>query len=200
MSTTLILGPVRAGKSARAAQLARENGARVTFVATAALDPADAEMRERVERHRAERPKEWALVETAAPGSPSLCDVVRGASAGDCVVIDALGTWLAAELLGRESDAERDPVALLEALDARCAELSAALTDARAHVIAVAEETGWGVVPPTPLGRIFRDALGRLTRALARDAARVELVVAGYAIDVRAVGTPVGAARSATIS
>ena len=191
MSTTLIVGPVRAGKSARAAALARASGRRVTFVATAAVDPNDAEMRERVERHRRARPPAWAVVETATPGSPDLTDVLRSADEGGCILIDALGTWLAAELLQREDESERDPVAALEALDRRCAELAVALASTRADTIVVAEETGWGVVPATPLGRIFRDALGRLTRTIARDAARVELVVAGYAIDVRAIGTPV---------
>ncbi|HEY0396175.1 MAG TPA: bifunctional adenosylcobinamide kinase/adenosylcobinamide-phosphate guanylyltransferase [Candidatus Elarobacter sp.] len=190
MSTTLIVGPVRAGKSARAAALARASGRHVTFVATAAVDPNDAEMRDRVELHRRARPPEWAVVETAAPGAPPLTELLERADAG-CIVIDALGTWLAAELLQREGAAQRDPVTALEALDAHCAELAGALARSRAETIVVAEETGWGVVPATPLGRIFRDALGRLTRTVARDAARVELVVAGYAIDVRAIGTPV---------
>jgi adenosylcobinamide kinase/adenosylcobinamide-phosphate guanylyltransferase len=73
-------------------------------------------------------------------------------------------------------------------LDARGVELRAALAASAAEVIVVAEETGWGVVPPTPLGRAFRDALGRLTAALARDADRAYLVVAGFAVDLRAVG------------
>jgi adenosylcobinamide kinase/adenosylcobinamide-phosphate guanylyltransferase len=58
-------------------------------------------------------------------------------------------------------------------------------------VVLVGEETGWGVVPPSVLGRAFRDALGRLVRRLAARADRVELIVAGYAVDLRALGTPV---------
>jgi adenosylcobinamide kinase/adenosylcobinamide-phosphate guanylyltransferase len=187
----LILGPVRAGKTSRAAVLANATRKRVVFVATAAVDPNDTEMRDRVERHRRDRPAHWALVETAAPGSPSLVALLRDAGEETCVVIDALGTWIAAQLLAREDDAERDPVATLAALDAQGAELAHALAETRADAIVVAEETGSGVVPATALGRIFRDALGRLTRTIARDASRVELVVAGYAVDLRAVGTPV---------
>jgi adenosylcobinamide kinase/adenosylcobinamide-phosphate guanylyltransferase len=187
----LILGPVRAGKTSRAAVLANATRKRVVFVATAAVDPNDAEMRDRVERHRRDRPAHWALVETAVPGSPSLVALLHDAGEETCVVIDALGTWIAAQLLAREDDAERDPVATLAALDAQGAELAHALAETRADAIVVAEETGSGVVPATALGRIFRDALGRLTRTIARDASRVELVVAGYAVDLRAVGTPV---------
>jgi adenosyl cobinamide kinase/adenosyl cobinamide phosphate guanylyltransferase len=38
---------------------------------------------------------------------------------------------------------------------------------------------------------VFRDGLGRLTQRLASRADRVELVVAGYAVDLRRIGTPV---------
>jgi len=188
---TLVLGPVRAGKSARAATLAHATGKRVVVAATAAIDPSDPEMLARVERHRRDRPASWTLVETAHRDSPSLVALVHHCGDDTCVLIDALGTWLAALLLEMNDLPERDPVAALAALDAQGDALASALAITRAHAIVVAEETGWGVVPATPLGRIFRDALGRLTRALAQRADRVELVVAGYAVDVRAIGTPV---------
>ena len=74
-------------------------------------------------------------------------------------------------------------------------ELAAALTSAQADVIVVAEETGWGLVPPSVLGRVFRDTLGRLTQRLAASADRVELVVAGFAVDLRGIGMPIGDVR-----
>lgn len=187
----LVTGPVRAGKSARAAALATATGKPVIFAATAALDPTDAEMADRVERHRRERPPSWTVVETAAAGAPTLATVLREAPAGACVLVDALGTWIAAQLLAWPSWEERDAVATLDALDASGVALVQAFEASPADAIVVAEETGWGVVPATPLGRVFRDALGRLTRTIARRADRVELVVAGYAIDVRALGTRV---------
>ena len=188
---TLILGPVRSGKSARAAALAQATRKRVVLAATAAVDPADAEMRERVERHRRDRPASWAVVETALPTSPSLVALLHHATDGMCVIVDSLGTWLAAQLLTLEDLAQRDPVAASDALDAQGTALANALAITVAHAIVVAEETGWGVVPPTPVGRIFRDSLGRLNQTLARRADRVELVVAGYAVDLRGAGTPV---------
>lgn len=187
---TIVLGPVRSGKSARAAELARASGKRVVFAATAAVDPHDAEMCARVERHRRDRPREWTVVETAH--GPALPAVVREARAGDCVLIDALGTWLAALLLAYgEGDGAAD------ALDRDGVDLIAAIAASPADVVVVAEEAGWGVVPATPLGRLFRDALGRLVRRLTGDADRVELVVAGYAVDLRRVGTRVDAADGA---
>ncbi len=189
--TMLVLGPVRAGKSARATALALASGKRVVFVATAAIDPTDAEMQDRVAQHRRDRPSSWTLVETAAPGAPALAAVIADADAQTCIVVDALGTWIAARLYEWRAWAERDTRATLDALDAEGAALADALARTRAHVILVAEETGWGLVPPNALGRVFRDALGRLTQRVAAQAERVELVVAGYAVDLRALGRPV---------
>lgn len=198
---TIVLGPVRSGKSARAAALAGASGKRVILAVTAALDPSDAEMMARVERHRRDRPSSWTVIETARE-SP-LAAVVRDAPADACVLVDALGTWIAALLLdcegldgaadGRSADAAAKAA---DVLDAQCADLAAAVASARADVVVVAEETGWGLVPPSPLGRVFRDALGRLTQLLASRADRVELVVAGYAVDLRSIGTPVSGERT----
>ncbi len=184
----LVLGPVRSGKSARAAALAHATRRHVIVAATAAEDADDREWSERIARHRRDRPAAWDLIETAAPEGPSLAALLRGAPADVCIIVDALGTWLAHELLALSDAAEEDSEAVL---GSRCAELIAALRDCAATAIVVAEETGWGVVPVTPLGRRFRDTLGRLAQNIGAIADRVELVVAGYAIDVRAIGTPI---------
>ena len=184
----LILGPVRSGKSARAAALAQATRRRVIVAATAAADPSDPEWCARIERHRRDRPPVWDVVETANPQGPELATLLREAPSDACILVDALGTWLAQELIAWD-DAAVDVSAA--ALETRCAELVAALRDAAATTIVVAEETGWGVVPVSPLGRLFRDSLGRLVQCIAANADRVELVVAGFAIDLRTVGTPI---------
>ena len=52
----------------------------------------------------------------------------------------------------------------------------------------MAEETGWGVVPAYPMGRLFRDRLGQISRRVGTMANAVYLVVAGYALDLRQLG------------
>ena len=59
-STTLILGGARSGKSRLALEL-QSPRTRVSFIATALA--SDSEMAERIERHRAERPRHWRTVE-----------------------------------------------------------------------------------------------------------------------------------------
>ena len=140
----VVLGPVRSGKSARAAALAEASGKRVIVAATAALDPSDAEMTARIERHRRDRPPGWTVIETAR--ETPLASVVRDAPADACVLVDALGTWIAALLLDCDgldaADVDRSSAAAVTAaeyLDAKGAELAAALTSAHADVIVVAE-------------------------------------------------------------
>jgi adenosylcobinamide kinase/adenosylcobinamide-phosphate guanylyltransferase len=186
----LITGPVRSGKSTRAVRVARDLGLPVTHVVTARIDPRDREMADRIARHRRERGAE-PTIELWGSTQPDLAAVVAAAPDHTSLLVDSLGTWLAGHLLDIEQLAECDAPAARERLDAVGQALLAGLATARAHVVLVAEETGWGLVPPSAQGRIFRDALGRLTQRIGRVAARVELVVAGYALDVRAIGVPV---------
>jgi adenosylcobinamide kinase/adenosylcobinamide-phosphate guanylyltransferase len=122
---------------------------------------------------------------------PGLAAALTGLRGGEIAVVDSLGTWFGGLLLGLEDRADREPLAIAEQLSAEGKKLRAALESMEADAVVIAEEAGWGVVPPTPLGRIFRDELGRMTAALAGVAARTFLVVAGYAVDLRAVGLPV---------
>jgi adenosyl cobinamide kinase/adenosyl cobinamide phosphate guanylyltransferase len=162
MSLTLLIGGARAGKSALALRRAREQGGAVVFVATA--EARDAEMAERIARHRAERDPAWATVEAPV----DVAGALAAAPAEACVVVDCLTLWVA-NLLERE-DAE------IERLAAEAAGLAAGRAGA---TIAVSNEVGMGVVPASALGRRYRDLLGRVNAVWAERAAAAALVVAG---------------------
>jgi adenosyl cobinamide kinase/adenosyl cobinamide phosphate guanylyltransferase len=55
----------------------------------------------------------------------------------------------------------------------------------------VTNEVGFGVVPPSSLGRAFRDLLGRANQACAARADDVYLVVAGIPLAIKRDGEPV---------
>jgi adenosylcobinamide kinase/adenosylcobinamide-phosphate guanylyltransferase len=184
---TLVTGPVRSGKSRFALELARESGRVPLFVATAEIDPADREMTDRVARHRAERGA-MRTIETSESRGPRLVDVLAAVDPGEIAIVDSLGTWLGSRLVALAGPHGVDVLAAGEIIDRESAALVAALDALRADAIVVAEETGWGVVPPSALGRAFRDALGRLTATLAGRAGHAYLVVAGYAVDLHAAG------------
>ena len=63
--------------------------------------------------------------------------------------------------------------------------LLAAWTTTAARTVMVSSEVGWGVVPATASGRLFRDELGRLNAALAAAADEVFLVVAGLPLRLK---------------
>jgi len=171
----LVIGGARSGKSERAElRLAAEP--EVTYVAADPGTPrtrdgaGDRDWAARVAAHRARRPAWWRTAETT-----DLAGVL--ASARGAVLIDGIGTWLTAVL--DECDAWGGA---REKVTDRITELIAAWRQARALVVAVSDETGMGVVPATPAGRLFRDELGRLNQALAAESEETELVVAGRAL------------------
>lgn len=184
-SGILLLGGVRAGKSARALTLAESMSANThLFVATA--QAFDDDMSRRIAAHRAERDARWHTIEApldlVTPLTAALAARESGAPRGaTVVVVDCITLWVSNLLLALETmdDAERQ-------IAARVTEL-AQLMHAHAGVqwVLVSNEVGLGVVPPTPLGRAYRDALGRANQLLAAAANQVELMVAGLSLRLK---------------
>lgn len=188
MAVVLITGPVRSGKSAFGVRLARESGLVVTYVATAAGSPEDAEWRARLTRHLRARPSSWRTVETASMTHEAQVALFREARPETCLLVDALGTWLAARIAARIDLLEIDYSVLESQLDDEAAEFVDAMLASPAQVITVSEQIGWDVVPVEASGRLFRDAMGRMVQRLAKRADRIYLVVAGYALNLRTLG------------
>jgi len=171
----LVLGGARSGKSERA-ELRLAGEPDVTYVATSPQAPGDPDWAARVAAHRARRPAWWRTAETT-----DLAGLL--ATARRALLIDGIGTWLAAVLddcgAWDHRGAWDDRGTAHEKLTGRIAELIGAWRQTSAYVVAVSDETGLGVVPATPAGRLFRDELGRLNQALAAESEEAELVVAG---------------------
>jgi adenosylcobinamide kinase/adenosylcobinamide-phosphate guanylyltransferase len=188
MAVVFITGPVSSGKSGFGVRLARECGRDVTYVATAAGEPEDAEWRARLTRHVRDRPASWRTVETAAMSHAAQIELFRGASSDSCLLVDALGTWLSARIASRVDLLEIDYSVLASQFDDEAAEFVDAMLASPAYIIVVSEQIGWDVVPVAASARLFRDAMGRMVQRLAKGAQKVYLVVAGYALDLRLAG------------
>jgi adenosylcobinamide kinase/adenosylcobinamide-phosphate guanylyltransferase len=178
-SLTLILGGARSGKSAYAQLLAAESRLPVLFVATAVA--FDEEMAARIAVHRAERPAGWQTLEAPREVGKALRALP---DPGGTVLIDCL-TLLANNVLLALPDPENAADAQ-RALDAEIDDLLAAYAHSRARWIIVSNEVGLGLVPEFPLGRVYRDILGRANQRLAQDAGRVLFMVAGLPLVVKA--------------
>lgn len=168
MTTTLILGGARSGKSRLAQTQAEDAGLAPTLIATA--QGLDEEMARRISRHRAERDARWRVVEEPL----ELVAALTGEAAPDrLVLIDCLTLWLSNLMhAGRDPEIEGE-------------RLARTLAGLNGPAIFVSNEVGLGLVPETPLGRAFRDAQGRLNQAMAAACARVIFVAAGLSITLK---------------
>jgi adenosylcobinamide kinase/adenosylcobinamide-phosphate guanylyltransferase len=175
---TLILGGVRSGKSTYALRLASERGRAVVYVATA--EAGDDEMAARIAVHRTERPAHWQTLEVPRSIGPAIRSSVAQA---DVILIDCL-TLLANNLITSLPEAATTDEAEA-ALNSEVDELLRAYRERDAEWIVVSNEVGLGVVPPYPLGRVYRDALGRANQRLAAAADEVLFMVAGLPLKVK---------------
>jgi adenosylcobinamide kinase/adenosylcobinamide-phosphate guanylyltransferase len=166
----LVGGGARSGKSRYALARALALGGNGLFVATA--EASDDEMRARIARHRQERAARLRTVEAPLDVPAAIDD----AGAHDVILVDCLTLWLS-NLLVRGATAD-------EAL-ARVDELRAAIGRRRAPLVLVTNEVGMGLVPETPLGRVFRDVTGVAHQRLAADADEVHLAVMGLVVRLR---------------
>jgi len=179
MALTVLLGGARSGKSALAAQLAGSWAGPVTVVVTG--QAGDAEMAERIERHRAERPRSWRTVEAPRELEPAL----TAAPDGGFVIVDCLTLWVS-NLMGQGLAAGQ--------VEQR-ARAAAAVAAARSGpTVAVSNEVGAGIVPAEAVARRYRDLLGQVNTIWAAAADQALLLVAGRAIPLLDPMTVLGTA------
>ncbi len=188
----LILGGARSGKSAFAERLAAARGGGVLFVATATA--GDEEMARRIAAHRVARPAAWRLLEAPVAVADRLAE--GGPERVGTVLLDCLTLLVSNLLLAHEAEGEegvaRRVDAEIDGLLRRFDEDQGAAT-----WLIVSSEVGLGLVPPYPLGRLFRDLLGRANQRFAARADRVYLMVAGLPLDIKALAGGPGLPGSA---
>lgn len=173
-ASTLVMGGCRSGKSDHAQRLAEAAGHDRLFIATCV--PADAEMHERVRRHRETRGEGWKTVE-----EPLDIDgvILLNKQSFNAILIDCITLWTTQLTLASATD---DDVS--RRLDA----LTAAMAAPGAPLIFVANEVGCGIVPENALARRFRDVAGRVNQCVAAAADQVIWMVAGIPVTIKPTG------------
>jgi adenosylcobinamide kinase/adenosylcobinamide-phosphate guanylyltransferase len=157
---TFILGGARSGKSTYAQRLAERSGKSVVYIATA--QAGDDEMSARI----------IAAYLKAHPTQAGLYLL-------DCM------TFLTANILFQYTEGEiTDEQKAAEAVNAEVDELLAYIRAQKADWIIVSNEVGLGLVPPYPLGRIYRDLLGMANQRIAAAADEVYMLVAGIPVPI----------------
>jgi adenosylcobinamide kinase/adenosylcobinamide-phosphate guanylyltransferase len=194
---TLILGGARSGKSTYAEELARESNKPVLFIATATA--FDDEMRERIKNHQASRPANWTTLEAQTNIAAELVSKVsrlwslqnRDAQAlqstvetwNGIVILDCITLLMNNILLPLPEDVSFDVV--MQKTKDEIESLIAVQKKVGGDWLVISNEVGLGLVPPYPLGRIYRDALGRANQMLAKAADHVILMVVGIPMTVK---------------
>jgi adenosylcobinamide kinase/adenosylcobinamide-phosphate guanylyltransferase len=172
---TLILGGARSGKSTYAEQLAARRDGRVVYIATA--QALDEEMQGRITIHRQKRSESWKTIEVSSRVGLTLA---KSPPEAEVILLDCLTLLVANRLLEVSPDVDQpDEAAAAAQVQTEIDELLAQIQSSPADWIVVSNEVGLGLVPPYPLGRIYRDLLGWANQRLARQAERVVFMIAG---------------------
>ncbi len=172
---TLVLGGARSGKSRHAEALVEAQPGACIYIATA--EASDAEMAQRIARHRERRGPRWETVEEPLELAATLAGV---AGPGRTVLVDCLTLWLS-NLLA----AGRDPASETQGL-------VACLESLAGPVVFVSNEVGLGVIPDNALARTFIDHAGRLHQALGEVAQSVRFLAAGQVLHLKTPAVKTG--------
>ena len=167
-----ISGPTKSGKSELAEYLIKQQDY-ITYIATSKPRENDTDWMKRIDIHNKRRPNTWKLIEHPL----DICNVIECMDSKESILIDSLGGLVEQQLMINE-----DQWSLFEDKLIKC------LTKNDHGIIIVAEEIGWGLVPATPIGHLFRERHSQLYSLLSRKSNKKWLTVNGTAIDLDKIG------------
>ena len=167
-----ITGPIKSGKSKLAEFLITEHDS-VTYIATSKPRPNDPDWQKRIDLHRKRRPDRWSLIEHPK----DICTAIESIYPNESILIDSLG--------GLVEDHLRDDDDLWNNFQIN---FLSCLSENKLCIVIVSEEVGWGIVPATPIGHLFRERLSTLTSLISRQSQKRWLAFNGTAIDLDEIG------------
>ncbi|WP_122260640.1 bifunctional adenosylcobinamide kinase/adenosylcobinamide-phosphate guanylyltransferase [Ornithinimicrobium cerasi] len=176
MTTTLVLGGPRSGKS-RHAEALFAGVDDVTFVATRVLPDGagDPDLVARIAAHQERRPAGWRTVETL--------DLTRALLASrQPVLIDSLVDWLQGVL--DEQELWSDPHRAHQVVDERLDELAVALQAMPFDIVVITSDPSWVRMSDDPAERLFVDLLSHVNQRVSAGSARVHAIIAGRVLDL----------------
>ena len=171
---SLILGGVKSGKSLLAENMIKQleaQGKQVLYIATADKQYHDDEMKDRVAKHKAQRPSHWQTLEEPLDLSSVL---IKYNSPNTCIMVDCLTLWITNHLDQKNEEWVETQRHFLDVLNQFTGDL-----------IIVSNETNLGVTPMNALSRQFLDCAGILHQGIAAIADSVTLCVAGIPLIIK---------------
>lgn len=168
---TFILGGSRSGKSTYALELAKKHKRSVAFIATG--EAKDAEMLQRIQLHKNNRPKHWKTFEE----SKNIVSLLKKEGNNfECIIIDCLTLLVSNLILAGSSQ---------KSIEDKIHKILTTLKKLKARAIIISNEVGLGIVPKNKLARDFRDIAGRINQIVAGEADEVFFMVSGIPLKLR---------------
>ena len=179
-----VTGGARSGKS-RFAENILENKKKVLYIATAIA--FDDEMKERIRLHRQQRNSTWKTLEAYRDFENILPRALKGMSAVmlDCITVMLTNIMLADHTINWDNISPAQAAGVENEIMKEAGQLMKILADYEGEAVIVSNELGMGLVPPTPMGRYFRDTAGRVNQMIAAQADEVYLAVSGIPVKVK---------------
>ncbi len=167
-----ITGPTKSGKSKLAEFLITEQDP-VTYIATSKPRPNDSDWQVRIDIHRKRRPDRWKLIEHPK----DICQAIESIVGNESILIDSLGGLVEQHLIEDDEQWNNFQIKFLSCL-----------SEANLCIVVVSEEVGWGIVPATSIGHLFRERHSTLTSLISRQSKKRWLAINGTAIDLDKYG------------
>ena len=171
----LISGPTKSGKSKLAEFLIKDQDC-ITYIATSKPRNNDNDWLNRIAIHRKRRPNSWNLIEHPH----DICSEIELIGKKESILLDSLGGLVEQYLM--ENDHKWK---IFQRVFVKC------ITQNNYCIIVVSEEIGWGLVPSTPIGHLFRERLSKLSSLISRYSTRKWLAINGTAIDLDSIGNQI---------
>lgn len=179
----LVTGGARSGKSRYAEKHIQDLGMSIAYLATGV--PFDDGMRDRIKKHRSDRPAQWTTYEYATQLHLALDALKKH----DAVLVDCITVMLNNYLFELDVDWDHISHDEMDRLEAHVmADVSLFVEGLRHHnlsAILVTNEVGQGIVPENRLARLYRDMAGRVNQQLGQLADEVILVVCGQSLKIK---------------
>ena len=183
-SIHLVLGGIRSGKSAYAERLAAEIAGPEPVLYVATGTAVDAEMEERIQRHRQRRPQNWQTIEAPLNPAGALQDHWQTVDVCAVLLLDSMDVWVSNLMLQHETTPRMELEARIVGAVRRLADYVRELDH---HAVVVSSEVGYSLIATTSMGRQFQDLLGTVNQAMAEAADQVTMVVAGLPVAIKPI-------------
>tara|TARA_Y100001968_G_C19379537_1_gene729529 strand:+ start:749 stop:1306 length:558 start_codon:yes stop_codon:yes gene_type:complete len=167
-----ISGPTKSGKS-QLAEFFIKDQVSITYIATSKPRVNDPEWQKRINIHKKRRPASWKLIEHPQ----DIFKAIESSRNDETFLLDSLGGLVEQHINDNQDDWEAFQNKFLSLV-----------RNKNLGIIVVTEEIGWGVVPATNIGHLFRERHSNLSALICQNSTKKWLAINGTAIDLEKIG------------